>query len=291
MSPQDFKAAIELKATVLRANKPKDWMDFKKTLYEQAIPYAGITIKKIFTLGLTVEFNIHADALVWGDATVTFGARMTVPDDAKIHFDLVNYKKTQVSGFDGVEVKPVHELNQASLNANFRVGPELALTFGVDVLEKTGIEADLNFGVPRFNFNATAGYNKDGFCGGKDKVTTGVKAESGAAFDCIAAVNAKPPAGDKKTLWTYKIMNIPIKKFFSVCKSLPGITPPTDGKDDKGKDDKDGKGGKDKGGKDGKDGKDDSSKKPSPPASTSEPKPTGPQVKKPKCKKKKMRST
>lgn len=158
VSPKNFKAAVELEAVVTKKNADNKLLDYNKTFVEKGVPYASIVIPHIFKLGLTAKFGIVGSVMAWGSATVTVGARMTLPDTGKVKLDLVNYKKSGVAGFHGAHLKPVQKLKEASINANVRAGLELALTFGIEVLGATGIEAKLGFGVPVLNVNATAGY-------------------------------------------------------------------------------------------------------------------------------------
>lgn len=93
-----------------------------------------------------------------GRATVTAGARTSLPNGAGIGVDMVNYENSYVTGFGEINFEPVFDIDEASLTANLAVGPKMALVLGVEILDDTGIEASLAFGTPTFNLNVTAGY-------------------------------------------------------------------------------------------------------------------------------------
>jgi hypothetical protein len=138
-------------------------LTFEKTLFEVAIPGAGIVIPRLFTLGATAALIVQANAGASGKATFTFGARTSLPNGSKVSVDLVNPGNSGISGFGEATVEPVFDIDQISLTANVAAGPQVALTFGIEILENTGIEAALKFGTPTINLNVTGGFSTSPF--------------------------------------------------------------------------------------------------------------------------------
>jgi hypothetical protein len=248
VAPTDFRAAIELRAEVAQTNPALDFLTFEKTLFEVAIPGAGIVIPRLFTLGATAALIVQANAGASGKAVVTFGARTSLPNGSKVSVDLVNPGNSGISGFGEVTVEPVFDIDQISLTANVAAGPQVALTFGIEILENTGIEAALKFGTPTINLNITGGFStspsllsrshqrwlgtdrahpsdENGFCGPDDPITSGIETVAGANFDMVLSVVAKASETQKIPLFVRKLVNIPIATFLDKCFPLPGITP------------------------------------------------------------------
>jgi hypothetical protein len=95
---------------------------------------------------------------VVGRATLTVGARSSLPNGAAIAIDMIDYENSYVNGFGDIQFDPIFDIDKASITANLAAGPKMALVLGVEVLDDAGIEASLSFGTPTFNLNATAGY-------------------------------------------------------------------------------------------------------------------------------------
>ncbi|KAK2765672.1 hypothetical protein FQN54_008528 [Arachnomyces sp. PD_36] len=220
VKPQDFGAALELKAEVAKANPAADWLEWEKTLFEAAIPGAGIVIPKVLTLGAKFEFKISGKASVIGRATITVGASTSLPNGAAIAVDMIDYENSYVNGFSDINFDPVFDVDKASITANLAVGPKMALVLGVEVLDDTGIEASLSFGTPTFNLNATAGYDENGFCDNSTS-TTGVEVVSAANFDMSLGIEGEVD-GDKHSFYNRKLVNIPLASFLDKCWDLGG---------------------------------------------------------------------
>ncbi|KAK2734878.1 hypothetical protein FQN57_001441 [Myotisia sp. PD_48] len=213
VKPENFRAAIELQAELAQKNPDSEVLSFGKTIFEGPIPGAGIVVPGIFSLGATAEFKIAGDVGLIGRGTITFGGRSSLPNGASVKVDLVNFEKSGVAGFDTIETEPVFDVEKTSLTLNIGVGPQVALALGVEVLEDTGVEAALNFGVPKLNLNVTAGFDDNGFCKEGDKVTSGIKSVSAAHFDMSLTVkgkvgDVKQTAFDRKLVLTREYQNI-----------------------------------------------------------------------------------
>ncbi|PGH15679.1 hypothetical protein AJ79_02273 [Helicocarpus griseus UAMH5409] len=225
VEPQDFQSTIQLETEISQMSPGSERLNFDQAIFEAPIPGAGIVIPRIFTLGAKAAFNIQGNIATWGTGTFTSGAKSTLPDGSKISVDLIDYAKSNVTGFDNAEVKPITDFDEASFNANIQVGPQIALTLGVEVLDKTGVEAGITFGLPTITFNATSGYDENGFCSPDDTITSGVEANSAANFDIVLAVKGQVN-NIQESLYETKLVNHPIATFLDECFPMEGVTPP-----------------------------------------------------------------
>ncbi|KAK2752341.1 hypothetical protein FQN55_007381 [Onygenales sp. PD_40] len=225
VSPQDFQATVQLEATIAQTNPTIDILNWDQTIIEAAIPGAGIVIPNIFTLGAKAAFNIQGNAGVIGTTTFTFGAKSTLPNGSKMSIDLVNPDNSATDGFETASVEPIFDVDKASITANIAAGPQLALTLGVEILDNTGIEAGVTFGVPTVNLNVTAGFDENGFCSATDPITSGIKVTSAANFDVVLAVKGSLNE-NSQSIFNRKLVNIPLATFLDKCFPVEGITPP-----------------------------------------------------------------
>ncbi|ODH50984.1 hypothetical protein GX48_02945 [Paracoccidioides brasiliensis] len=224
IEPQDLRATIQLQAEVSQTAPGLDIFNFDQPIFEAAIPGAGIVVPNIFTLGAKAAFSIQGNAEVSGTAIFTFGAKSSLPNGSKISLDLVDFDNSKVTSFDNVEVDPIFDFDNASITANIMAGPQIALTLGVEVLDNTGIEAGLTFGVPTINLNATAGFDENGFCSTGDALPSGVKVVSAANFDMVLAIKSQSNSIDN-SLFDRKLVDIPIATFLDKCFPISGIEP------------------------------------------------------------------
>lgn len=160
VSPDDFRATIELEAAIAQTAPSFDFLKFEQTIFEAPIPGAGIVVPGILTVGVTGKFDVSGNVGVFGVATTTFGGKTQIPNGGKLQVDLIDFEKSSATGFDKIDSEPILILDDGTITMNAAAGPQLGITIGVDVLDLFGAEAAMNFGVPRFNLNITTGYGK-----------------------------------------------------------------------------------------------------------------------------------
>lgn len=176
-------------------------------------------------MGAKVAFNIQGSAGISGTTSIIYGANTTLSSGSKITIDLINPEESSVSGFETADVQPILDFDVSPVTLNIKAGPQPALAYGIEILDRTGIEAGLTFGTPTFNFNISSGYDADGWCSPTDTITAGVKAASEAYFEMILGVNSKFADKDGPG-YDEKLVHIPIATFLDECWPIPGISPP-----------------------------------------------------------------
>lgn len=182
-------------------------------------------IPKIFTVGAKVAFNIQGSAGISGTTSLIYGANTTLPNGSKITVDLINPEQSSASGFETAAVQPILDFDVSPVTLNIKAGPQPALTYGIEILDRTGIEAGLTFGTPTFNFNISSGYDENGWCSPSDTITSGVKAASEAYFEMVLSVGAKFE-DQVGSIYDDKLVHAPIATFLDECWPISGVTPP-----------------------------------------------------------------
>jgi len=224
IQPKGLHAELKMAAEIGVRNDDTAKTSIDKTLFEAAIPGAGIDIPKIFSLGAKAQFNVQARANLIGQATINLGGKATVPDTARITADLVNFDQSGAFNFDDTKFDPILDLGSAAVTVNMAAGPQPALVLGATILDDNGIEAKLLFGTPTLNLNATAGFDQAGFCEEDPQTTSGFKLQSAANFDVVMNVEAQA-GSSKKNLFQQKLVNIPLATFLNKCLPVKGLTP------------------------------------------------------------------
>ncbi|KAI9811948.1 MAG: hypothetical protein M1832_000653 [Thelocarpon impressellum] len=150
-APVDVSASLELEATLKGSVKGPGSKLFNasKELFAQAIPGAGISVPKIFTLGAVIEFAVAAESSISGEGNFTFGLSAAIPNGAKVITDLTQPELSSQTGFGDVNVVPKFDINKLEGGVSVGASAQPKLTFGVDVLKIGRLETSLVLKLPK----------------------------------------------------------------------------------------------------------------------------------------------
>ncbi|KAI2080231.1 hypothetical protein LOZ36_006562 [Ophidiomyces ophidiicola] len=216
IEPKDFSTAAEFQLDLVNVKK-----DFKysQTIFESVIPYTGIEIPGILSVGAKVGLLIHGNIKFSGTASINFGCTTKLPNGGKITLVLVGNGKCGVVGLDKIEAKPDITFNKGKVELDTTTVPESSITYGFAILGGgVSIEAGVKFGVP-IDLNVTTGNNEKGWCPG-NSTKTGVTVSAGAALKLDFGVwqNKQTP------IFKIPLLNFPIQ-CPKICKPIPEIEP------------------------------------------------------------------
>ncbi|KAL8957357.1 MAG: hypothetical protein Q9183_006083, partial [Haloplaca sp. 2 TL-2023] len=107
-APQNFRAKLELSATVTSSKSP-DSLQSSKELFAAPIPGAGIAVTGIFKLGATVSYDVGTSATFAGSATAAFGVTASLPNGAKVVADINNPENSAATGWKHTTLTPSFE--------------------------------------------------------------------------------------------------------------------------------------------------------------------------------------
>jgi hypothetical protein len=179
------------------------------------VPLLGLHIPGVVDIG--PEVRILAEAAIdsiSASAEITFGAKLDVPEDSIVKFDLENGQNNQISGWVPV-FTPVAPQFSGELTLHGHVGPRINLELDILVLG-AGIGAGLSIGAPQLTIDLSASSNTAGGVCGRADVETGVVVDLGlgAELDAFAGVGKPQDLPGKIALFSTS------RPLFSTC--FPG---------------------------------------------------------------------
>jgi hypothetical protein len=179
------------------------------------VPLLGLHIPGVVDIGPAVRILAEAAIdSISASTEVTFGAKLDVPEDSIVKFDLENGQNNQISGWIPV-FTPVAPQFSGELVLHGHVGPRINLELDLLVLG-AGLSAGLSIGAPQLTIDLSASTNTAGGACGLADVETGVAVEIGlgAELDAFAGVGKAKDLPGKIALFSSS------RPLFSKC--FPG---------------------------------------------------------------------
>ena len=155
-SPQGLNAKLLLDAKVTGSGS----IPFSKELFSFPIPDAGISISKIFKLGLVASYDIGGSVTFASSASVSLGLKASVPDISKLTVDVQNPGSSSATGFDGGSVDPIFDLDAFSSSLTVAAYSQPKLSFGIDIIEVAHLDIALPLKLPEVDATLKAAYSK-----------------------------------------------------------------------------------------------------------------------------------
>ncbi|KAF8475514.1 hypothetical protein BDZ91DRAFT_788213 [Kalaharituber pfeilii] len=196
VSPEDFEAKLEINMKL----KKTEGDPLNINLDVINIPFGGITIPNIFNLGPKFEFEIGVTTDIRSDMDITFGALARVPNEALVKGDILQFEKSEVTGWDGASLDGLPlQLNSGAVEASFEFRGTPVLGLELYAIGLVAYEAALKFNVPRITTVMTTEEDPAGVCEKSETAqTTGIKVntEVGLGVEFVvgkdAILGAKP---------------------------------------------------------------------------------------------------
>lgn len=159
LESQDLAAAMTLEVSVEKPEKI-DALSKEKSLFTLPVPGAGLAIKDVFRIGLSVELAVAVITKLKSGITIRAGIMAAVPGTSKMALDVYDLNANQVSGFERASVDPVFKIMSLSETADFSIAAKPKLIFGIEIFHvaKFNIAAIMNF--PELKTTATVVHSR-----------------------------------------------------------------------------------------------------------------------------------
>lgn len=158
-APQDFKAKLELEATVTASKEPVS-VQSSKELFSAPIPGAGITVTGIFKLGATVSYEVGTSATFAGTATADFGLTASLPNGAKVVADINNPTASSATGWQGSSLTPSFEVTQLSASITLAAFSQAKLALGIELTDVGTVDVAVTMKLPEISSALSADYGE-----------------------------------------------------------------------------------------------------------------------------------
>ncbi|KAL8699978.1 MAG: hypothetical protein Q9201_005702 [Fulgogasparrea decipioides] len=218
--PEDFKAKLELEATVTSSKEP-DTLQSSKELFSVPIPGAGITVTGIFKLGATVSYEVGTSATFAGTATADFGLSASLPNGAKVVADINNPSDSSATGWQSSSLTPNFEVTKLSASITLAAFSQPKIAFGIELTKVGNVDVAVTMKLPEISSTLSADYDPKGLCShdaGASK--TGVKLENKADESLSLQIDVDLGDDNTKPSWSKKLLDFS-QPLGSECIPLP----------------------------------------------------------------------
>ena len=157
-APSNFKAKLELEATVNAESSPVSLNPDPIELFRFPIPGVGIAIKGIFSLGATVSYDVGTSATFAGTATVDFGLQASLPDGAKVSADIVNPDQSSATGWGGSSLDPIFQVTKIEASIKLSAFSQPKVEFGIDLDNVGHVDVAVAMKLPEISSTLAADY-------------------------------------------------------------------------------------------------------------------------------------
>ena len=122
------------------------------------IPDAGIVIKGIFSVGVTVAYDVGTSATFSGTATADFGLEATLPNGAMVTADISNPGQSSATGWAGSSLTPIFEVTKIEADITLSAYSKPKLMFGIDLDNVGHVDIVLAMMLPKISSTLAAKY-------------------------------------------------------------------------------------------------------------------------------------
>ncbi|KAL8722267.1 MAG: hypothetical protein Q9225_001214 [Loekoesia sp. 1 TL-2023] len=206
-APSNFKAKLELEATVTSSKEPAS-LQSSKELFSAPIPGAGISVTGIFKLGATVSYEVGTSVTFAGKATADFGLQASLPNGAKVVADINNPSSSSATGWQGSSLKPIFEITELSASLTLAAFSQPKIAFGVELVKVGKIDIAVTMKLPEISSTISTTYDPKGVCdqsAGSSK--TGVKLENKTVESLSLAIDADLGDDNTKPSWSKTLLD------------------------------------------------------------------------------------
>ncbi len=226
-APQDFKAKLELEATVTASKTPFNLTAPTKEIFAAPIPGAGIAVTGIFKLGATVSYEVGTSASIAGSATAAFGLAASLPNGAKVVADINNPGSSSATGWSGSSLTPSFDVTKLSASLTLAAFSQPKISFGIELIKVGNVEVAVTMKLPEISSTLSAEYVEAGLCdqsAGASK--TGVKLENKATESLSLQIDVDLGADNPKPTWSKSLWSTS-QPLGGACfpLSIPGLGP------------------------------------------------------------------
>lgn len=227
-SPSDFKAKLELEATVTSSKAPVSIQETKE-LFSAPIPGAGISVTGIFKLGATISYDVGTSATFAGSATADFGLQASLPNGAKVVADINNPSSSSATGWQASSLTPIFDITKLSASLTLAAFSQPKIAFGVELIKVGNVDVAVTMKLPEISSTLSAEYDAQGLCSqsaGSSK--TGVKLENKAVESLSLQIDLDLGDDNQKPSWSKTLLDFS-QPLGSECfpLAIPGLGPAT----------------------------------------------------------------
>ncbi|KAL8770087.1 MAG: hypothetical protein Q9209_004125 [Squamulea sp. 1 TL-2023] len=224
VSPINFKAKLELEATITASKSPAS-LQKKKEIFAAPIPGAGIAVTGIFKLGATFSYEVGTSATFAGTAAARFGLEAGLPNIARVVADINNPEDSSASGWQGGTLTPTFKVTKLDTSIALAAFSEPKIAFGIELIKVATADVALTMKLPEISSTLSATYDPNGVCPASDS-RTGVKLENKATESLSLQIDLDLGGGDQKPSWSKTLVEFS-QPLGGACfpLNIPGLGP------------------------------------------------------------------
>ncbi|KAL8663475.1 MAG: hypothetical protein Q9168_008087 [Polycauliona sp. 1 TL-2023] len=224
VSPSNFKAKMELEATVTASKSPAT-LQSSKELFSAPIPGAGITIPGIFKLGATVAYEVGTSVTIAGTATARFGLEAGLPNNAIMVADINNPSQSTATGWSGGSLTPSFKVTKLDASITLAAYSQPKISFGIELIKVATADVALTMKLPEISSTLSATYDPKGVCPTSTSLT-GVKLSNKATESLSLSIDLDLGSNEHKPVFSKTLLEFS-QPLGDACfpLSIPGLGP------------------------------------------------------------------
>ncbi|CAO1604866.1 hypothetical protein XANCAGTX0491_008407 [Xanthoria calcicola] len=204
VSPSNFKAKLELEATVTASKSPTP-LQASKEIFTAPIPGAGIAVPGIFKLGATMSYEVGTSVTIAGTATARFGLEAGLPNNAIVVADINNPSQSSATGWKGGSLTPTFKVTKLDASITLAAFSQPKISFGIELIKVATADVALTMKLPEISSTLSATYDPNGVCP-SSKSVTGVKLENKATESLSLQIDLDLGDSDNKPTWSKTLL-------------------------------------------------------------------------------------
>ena len=221
VSPSNFKAKLELEATVTASKSPTP-LQASKEIFTAPIPGAGIAVPGIFKLGATVAYEVGTSVTIAGTATARFGLEAGLPNNAIVVANINNPSQSSATGWNGGSLTPTFKVTKLDASITLAAFSQPKISFGIELIKVATADVALTMKLPEISSTLSATYgishllykyrkitdlsaDPNGVCP-SSKSVTGVKLENKATESLSLQIDLDLGDADNKPTWSKTLL-------------------------------------------------------------------------------------
>ena len=151
---------LKMESTIAAEKDPEVLNPDPIELFTAPIPGAGIAVKGIFSIGLTVAYDVGTSATISGTATVDFGLEATLPDGAMITADISNPGQSSATGWVGSSLDPIFEVTKLEADITLAAYSQPKVEFGITLDNVGDVAIVVGVKLPEISSTLSAVYGE-----------------------------------------------------------------------------------------------------------------------------------
>ena len=158
VSPSNFKAKLELEATVTASKSPANLTGSKELLEQYLSPEQVLKSQVSSSSVPTVSYEVGTSVSIAGAATARFGLEAGLPNNAIVVADVNNPSQSSADGWEGGSLTPSFRVTKLDASITLAAFSQPKISFGIELIKVATADVSLTMKLPEISSRLSATY-------------------------------------------------------------------------------------------------------------------------------------